>query len=726
MSLPRLAAWCARHRLLVLALWAAVVVAGAAAGPALFSGLSGDVGTVTDSESSRAGAQLRAAAPTGPAVHAVLDGRAADDPVLRAELARLTAELERLPGVASVGSPLSPGGAARVATDGDAVALTVGFDPTQAGWAAVDDAAALLRAADVPRAVVGGGPLQDEEMEEQAAADLVRAELVSMPVVLVLLVVLFGGVVAAGIPVLVALAGVAATLGALLLASALGDVSVYAVNVVTMLGLGLAVDYGLLLVSRYREELAAGGDADSVLRRTFATAGRTVAFSGLTVAASLSGLLVFPDDFLRSMGLAGLSVVLLDLLAALTLLPALLGLCGRRIRPARASSGGAGLSVRLTRVARRRPLPVVVAVCALLALAATPFLGVRFADPDARSLPEASASRQLAELAESRFGTSADVDEVTVVVQQELDDAAAAGYAGRLAALDGVRDVAVRADVPGLTVVDVLPTGDSQGPVAMRLVDDVRALPSPAPVLVTGDAARLADYQDVLRDRLPWMLAVIAGATTVLLFLFTGSLVVPVKALALGALSLGAGFGALVWVFQDGHLGALVGTEALGSLSITTPVLVLAIAFGLSMDYEVFILGRIAEEHRRTGDTDLAVERGLQHTSRVVTAAAVLIVVVFAGFVAGGFSPVKQVGLGLALAVGVDATLVRMLLLPAAMTLMGRYNWWAPRPLRRLHARLGLTDEPGPAPTPAGAPVPVAAPAWVTPSARPRAGSASR
>jgi RND superfamily putative drug exporter len=189
------------------------------------------------------------------------------------------------------------------------------------------------------------------------------------------------------------------------------------------------------------------------------------------------------------------------------------------------------------------------------------------------------------------------------------------------------------------------------------------------------------------------MVAVIAGATTVLLFLFTGSLVVPLKALALGVLSLGASFGALVWVFQDGHLGGLVGTEALGSLSITTPVIVLAIAFGLSMDYEVFLLGRIAEEYRRTGDSDRAVERGLQRTGRIVTAAAVLVVVVFAGFVAGGFSPIKQIGLGLALAVLVDATLVRMLLLPAVMTLMGRANWWAPRPLRRLHARLGLTEE---------------------------------
>jgi RND superfamily putative drug exporter len=703
--LPRLAAWSARNRRLVLALWAAVLVGGVLCAPALFERLDGDVGSIDGSESDRASELLRSAAPSGETIAAVLDGNSAA--ALRPAVDRLTDELSALPGVASVASPWSGGSESLIATDGRAVAVAVTFEPTRAGDAAVDDAATLLREADAPRVVVGGGPLQDDEMESQAASDLARAETISMPIALVLMVLLFGGVLAAGIPVLVALAGMGATLGALLLATAVADVSVYAVNVVTMLGLGLAVDYGLLLVSRFREEKASGGDDDAVLRRTFATAGRTVTFSGLTVAASLSGLLVFPDDFLRSMGLAGLAVVLLDLVAALTLVPALLAGWGRRIGPARA--GADHRFGRVARGVRRRPLLVVLVVGGVLALAATPFLGVRFADPDARSLPSGSASRQLADLAELRFADVSEVDPLTVVVPGGSSAAEAADYADRLGALSGVRSVSVRADVPGLTVLDVVPSGDSQGPVAMRLVDDVRALPAPAPVLVTGDAAELADYRSALADRLPWMVLVIAGATTVLLFLFTGSLVVPLKALALGVLSLGASFGALVWVFQDGHLGALIGTEALGSLSITTPVIVLAIAFGLSMDYEVFLLGRIAEEHRRTGDTDLAVERGLQQTGRTVTAAALLIVVVFAGFVAGGFSPIKQIGLGLALAVVVDATLVRMLLLPAVMTLMGPANWWAPRPLRRLHARLGVTESTPAAPPRTEEPVPVPA-----------------
>ncbi|SNS60474.1 putative drug exporter of the RND superfamily [Geodermatophilus pulveris] len=693
MLLTRTATWCARHRLLVVAVWAAVLVGGLAAAPALFERLDPSTGTVPGSESDRGARLLDEADADGGSISAVLDGRPAD----AASTAALTADLEELCGVAAVTPPLP-------ARDGQAVALSVTFDDSPAGEAAVDDATALLRAADAPRVLVGGGVLQDREMEEQAAADLARAELFSLPVALVLLVVLFGGVVAAGIPVLVALVGVGATLLALLATSGLADVSVYAVNVVTMLGLGLAVDYALLLVARYREERS-GAEPAAALERTFATAGRTVAFSGLTVAVSLAGLLLLPDPFLRSMGVAGLSVVLLDVLAALTLLPALLALLGTRIRPARAARADRGVFVGIARRVRRRPLAVALAVGALLALAAVPFLGVRYADPDARSLPVDSSSRLLVETVQSRFDTDADVDPVTVVARGPVAPAALGGYAARLRGLDGVLAVRTSADPGAPAVVELVPEGTSQGPAALRLVAQVRATDAPVPVLVTGDAARLVDHQAALAQRLPWTVAVVAVGTAVLLFLFTGSVVVPVKALVLSVLSLGASFGALVWVFQEGHLGGLVGTEALGSLSTTTPVLVLAIGFGLSMDYEVFLLGRIAEVYRRTGDNDLAVEQGLQRTGGTVTAAALLMVVVFAGFVAGGFSPVKQVGLGLALAVAVDATLVRLLLVPAAMSLMGRWNWWAPRPLRRVHARWGLHDgpraRPGAVPAPA-------------------------
>ena len=280
-----------------------------------------------------------------------------------------------------------------------------------------------------------------------------------------------------------------------------------------------------------------------------------------------------------------------------------------------------------------------------------------------------------------------------MVLDGDVAPAALAAFSERLSALRGVRSVDVRHDVPGLTVLDVRPWGKTQGPAARRLVEEVRSMHAPAEVSVAGEAAELTDYLDSLVTRLPIALGVVVMATFVLLFLFTGSVVLPSKAIAMNVLSLGAGFGTLVWVFQEGHLGGIVGTEALGGLSVTTPVLVGAIAFGLSMDYEVFLLGRIAEWWRRTGDNALAVERGLRDTAGIVTAAALLMGVVFAGFVAGGFSPVKQVGLGLVVTVAVDATLVRLLLMPAVMSLMGRANWWAPGPLRRLHSRIGFTEE---------------------------------
>jgi RND superfamily putative drug exporter len=675
-----------RPRTVVVA-WVLLVLVGGATAPVLFERLSGSVGVVPGSESLLAARQLQAAAPSGEELYAVVDGREWTDPAVQGEVQEAAAAVRALPGVTAVVTPYEVQAPGLVADDGRAVTLVVQLArdfPDSTG----DGAVRLLRAIDAPRVLVGGGELLDQEMDAQVADDLQRAELLSLPVVLVLLLVLFGGLVAASLPVVVALVSVAGTFLALTAVSLLTDVSVYSVNIVTMLGLGLAVDYALLLVTRFREERAVDPLVVPAVERTLATAGRTVLFSGLTVGACLTGLLVFSDTFLRSMGAAGLAVVLLAMLAALTLLPALLVLLGARVRPAAPDRGR--LFARVARASRRRPLVLVLVLSSLLLAAGTPFLGVRFANPDARSLPESSASRQLQELATERFAGAADVDPVTLVGSGPL----APGLLDGLRALPDVRGVAERQGVPGLTVVDVVPVGESQGDAALDLVDRIRALPAAEGYRVTGDAAFLSDYSAALVDRLPLALTVMVGLTCLLLFLFTGSVVLPVKAVLLGMLSLGAGLGALVVVFQDGHLGSVLGTPALGSLSTTTPVLVFVIAFGLSMDYEVFLLGRIAEEHRKTGDTDLAVERGLQATGRVVTSAALLLVVVFAGFIAGGFSPVRQVGVGLVVAVVIDVTLVRMLLLPAVMRLMGEANWWAPAPLRRLHGRVGLAEAP--------------------------------
>jgi RND superfamily putative drug exporter len=700
--LRRLTAFSIRRRMTVTVIWAAVVVSSVLSAPALFGSLTSDVGDIENTESARAAEMLWRAAPSGESIFAVADGRDASDPGLRSSVAQTAADVAAIRGVDRVQTPWSasgPHGApdpSGVSTDGMAVAVEIDFEPTAAGEAAVEPAADALHSIDAPTVLVGGGPLLDDEKDAQAARDLAKAELISLPVMLVLLLIIFGGVIAAGLPLLIAVVSSASTLLALFCFSAVADVSVYAINIVTMLGIGLGVDYALLIVTRFREERQRTAVVDEAVIATMASAGRTVFFSGLTVAASLAGLLVFPDDFLRSMGFAGLAVVLLDVFAAVTLVPALLSRIGHRISASRPRDDGRGFFARTAQWAGRRPLIVIPAVVVVLALAALPFASARFADPDERSLPSSSPTRQLAEMAQTRFAQISAADPIAVVMRGHVAEAELAPYASRLASLDGVRDVAT-SELPGLTLVEVTPQGDSQSEQATALVHEIRSSESPAPVTVGGDAAALVDYESSLTSRLPLAIGLVVLATFALLFLFTGSIVVPLKALLMNALSLGASFGALVWVFQDGHLGSLVGTDALGSLSITTPTLVLAIAFGLSMDYEVFMLGRISEVWRRTGDTTHAVTVGLQRTGRVVTAAAALMAVVYSAFAAGGFSPVKQLGLGLVLAVVVDATLVRLLLLPAVMTLMGRANWWAPASIRRWHARHGLADnDPAP------------------------------
>ena len=492
-----------------------------------------------------------------------------------------------------------------------------------------------------------------------------------------------------------------AVVGALLIllwVSHLADISAYSVNVVTMLGLGLAVDYSLLVISRFREERAAGFELPEAIERTLATAGRTVAFSGLTVAASLCGLLAFAEPFLRSLAWGGIGVVLVAMVAAVTLVPALLGLWGRRIRPGAASSSDHGLFYRLSRLVQRAAPVIVVLVAALLVVLALPFRHARLENSGLESLPRSSESRQLFDTVEDRF-QGGGTDPVVVVVESAPGSPAVAGYLRRVGQLPGVARAEARPGTPPrLTVLDVVPEGPSEGPEATRLVGRIRALDRPAAGGVTGPAAFLVDYRESLGGRLPYALGLIGLATFVLLFLMTGSVVVPVKAIVMNVLSLGASFGALVWVFQEGHLSGLLGFDPPGMVDISIPVLIFVFAFGLSMDYEVFLLSRIKEAWDQTGDNDRAVALGLQRTGRIVTSAAALIVVVFCGFAAGELLTIKEVGLGMAIAVVLDATVVRMLLVPATMKLMGRWNWWAPPALRRFHDRFGMGEQRPPRP----------------------------
>ena len=704
-----------RRRVPVALAWVLVLGVGIGVGGEVFGRLGTGSGLRDDAESVVVADLLGRVAGGGSEITGLVDGRPATDPAFQAEVAAAVDDLEATPGVGRVTSPWVDGREVPglVATDGGAVLVRVELEAGLWGrdhQRAVERVGERLQAVDAPRVLVGGEDRAQEEFQERAQKDLERGETLALPVMLVLLFLVFRGVVAAVTPLLVAIVAVAGALLILLGVSEVADISVYSVNVVTMLGLGLAVDYSLLVVSRFREERAAGLDLPAAIERTLATAGRTVAFSGLTVAAALGGLLAFAEPFLRSLAWGGIGVVLVAMVAAVTLVPALLGLWGRRIKPSRVRGSGGlkpsppegqpsdhGVFYRLSRLVQRYAPVIVVLVAALLVLLALPFRHARLQNSGLESLPRSSESRQLFETVRARFQDGG-TDPVVVMVESAPGSPLVAAYLDRVGELPGVARVATRPGTPPqLTVLDVVPEGTSEGPVATGLVERIRALERPVAAGVTGPAAFLVDYRDSLTSRLPYALGLIGLATFALLFLMTGSVVVPVKAIVMNVLSLGASFGALVWVFQDGHLSGLLGFDPPGMVDITVPVLIFVFAFGLSMDYEVFLLSRIKEAWDQTGDNDLAVAVGLQRTGRIVTSAAALIVIVFLGFAAGELLTIKEVGLGMAIAVVLDATVVRMLLVPATMKLMGRWNWWAPPSLRRLHDRFGLA-EPPPAP----------------------------
>jgi putative drug exporter of the RND superfamily len=686
-----------RRRLPVALAWVVVLALGLGVGGEVFSRLGSGSGLRDDSESVVVADLLGRLGGGATELTAVVDGRDAADPAFRAEISRAAADLEAVPGVQRVIAPWQPAGVDQlVARDGRAVRLRVevkqGLDE-RVHADAMRRIEARLRAIEAPRVLVGGEGSANQAFQDQAQKDLERGERLALPVMLLLLLVVFRGITAAVTPLLVAVVAIAGALLILLGVSEVADISVYSVNVITMLGLGLAVDYSLLVISRFREERAAGQELPEAIERTLATAGRTVTFSGLTVAAALCGLLVFAEPFLRSLAWGGIGVVLVAMAAAVTLVPALLGIWGRRIRPGRASGSDHGLFYRLSGVVQRAAPAIVVLVAALLVLLALPFRHARLENSGLEALPRSSEPRQLFETVDQRF-EGGGTDPIVLLVETDPRSPLLAPYLRRIATLPGIHSVRPRHGIPPVvTVVDVVPAGSSQGPVATRLVERIRGLERPVPVGVTGPAAFLVDYRDSLLARLPWAFGLIGLVTFVLLFLMTGSVVVPVKAIVMNVLSLGASFGALVWVFQEGHLSGPLGFDPPGMVDITVPVLIFVFAFGLSMDYEVFLLSRIKEAWDQTGDNDRAVALGLQRTGRIVTSAAMLIVVVFLGFAAGELLTIKEIGIGMAIAVILDATVVRMLLVPATMKLMGRWNWWAPPAMRRLHQRFGLLEE---------------------------------
>jgi trehalose monomycolate/heme transporter len=564
--------------------------------------------------------------------------------------------------------------------------------------------------------VQAGGQIPTEAaINKRVTSDIGRAEGISMPVLLVLLLIIFGSLAAASLPLAIGGIGIIGSFAALRLLTLATPVSIYSVNITTILGLGLAIDYGLFMVGRYREELHRQATVEDALARTVATAGRTVAVSGVTVAVALASLLLFPEVFLRSMGYGGVATVVVDMLAALTVLPALLAVLGPKVNalPVRKSVqeprslDAAGGWYRLARTVMRRPVAFVVVIVVILLALGSPFLKVTWGGTDARALPAAAAPRVVTEaLARDFPGNVTAPIEALVKFPGPIAGSAPgsrarhaqlAAYAGRLSRVSGVTGAQVTGFRGDVARIDLRYGPDPLSAGARQIVQRVRdvAPPAGASAYVGGQSAQLVDELSSLSATLPWMALVMAAATFVLLFLAFGSIVLPVKAIAMNLLSLSATFGVVVWIFQQGHLAGLLHFAPTGTLDPTMPILMLAIIFGLSMDYEVFLLSRIRERYDVTGDNAEAVASGLQRSGGVITSAALLLVIVIGAFSASGITFIKLMGVGMIVALVVDASIVRVLLVPATMRLLGRANWWAPRPLRRLYARYGIREVDG-------------------------------
>ncbi|MEC4020100.1 MMPL family transporter [Streptomyces sp. H27-D2] len=635
-------------------------------------------------------------------------GATVDDPAVAAEARRLTAKLAAdasVSGVSSYWATKSP--ALRAKDSGEAmIAGRIAGDEAAAGKA-LERLAPDLRGRHGPVTVTIGGPVAvQHELQTTIQEDLLRAELIAVPVTLLLLVMVFGSAVAALLPLAVGVIAILGTNAVLRGLTELTDVSVFALNLTTALGLGLAIDYALFIVRRFREELAAGAAPRPAVAATLRTAGRTVLFSALTVAVSLAAMLVFPQYFLRSFAYAGIAVVLLAAGAALIVLPAALLLLGDRVnawdlrrlvRRGRVprSEPGAGWARIARLVMRRAPLFAIATTAGLIVLG-LPFARVEFGTADDRQLPAVAESHVVQQQLRDGFPGNPG-GAIHILAEGAPKTAALADYRERLAELPGVLrvDGPVRAGAGGSAYFTVLPRGEAVDAVGRQLVHDIRAERAAFDTSVTGTAAVVEDTKSSIADRLPWALGIIVIVTLLLVFLLTGSVLIPIQAVLLNALSLTAMFGAVVWVFQDGHLSGPLDFIATGDIETTLPVLMFCVAFGLSMDYGVFLLSRIKEEYDRTGDHRGSVVFGLRRTGGLITAAALILAVVMVAIGTSRVTNTKMLGLGIALAVLMDAMVVRSLLVPAVMRLTGRATWWAPAPLRRLHARIGLSEGGG-------------------------------
>ncbi|MGN6753481.1 MAG: MMPL family transporter [Intrasporangium sp.] len=720
--LARLGRLVAHHPKTWLLAWLVVTIAcftvavGGVTGQSLFNRLhSGDPSVGGEAQQARN--IIQQIEPTLDNLMLQVRGADLKDPAVVKQAAARTLEIRNISGVHGVRSPLlSPKGiddptvapllAGGTATSGGFITV-VDFQPgltkdqqktaEKQVTTALDEVSAVFPGA---TGSVGGVQPVVDAINSTVERDLLRGEGIALPLTFIVMFFVFGGFVAAGMPVVGALAAIGGALLSLFGFSHLVDLDATVVNIVTLLGFGLSIDYGLLTVSRFREELAlARADAPELTRehvieataRTVATAGRTVLFSGLTVAIALSGLLVFEAQIMRAIGLAGVSVVLVALVVSITLVPALAVLGAKRLsRKAHILVSDEGFFSTLARTVQKRPIVVIVGVLVVLVALAIPTFSVKLTASGTDLLPKSAPQRVFFDdLARDYPALSSPA--VTVVAKTP-DTAAVTAWAKGLKSEPGVTEVSVRPLGTEHQLVSVNVSGPPTSDDAQAVVSHVRAGGAPFPTLTTGQAAGQMDFLASMGRGAPYAVLLVVVGTFLLLFLMTGSVVIPLKALILNVLSLGAALGVVVWVFEKGHLEGLLAFSSVGAVESIVPFLVLAFGFGLSMDYEVFLLSRITEFHHHGHDNDRSVSLGLQRTGRIITSAALLIIIVFAGFIAGDILIIKEIGVALVAAVLIDATLVRLLLVPATMTLLGRWNWWSPRPLRRLHEKVGITE----------------------------------
>ncbi|GAA3392128.1 MMPL family transporter [Cryptosporangium minutisporangium] len=724
----RLSRFCFRHRLLVVAVWVFAIVGGVFASGPVFESLDQDRNDVKF-ESVTGGDVLEEAETEGGSVIAVIDRVDPNAAATKAAVEQAAADVRGEQGVTRVDTPYSAG-PTLISQDKRALLVVVHYEKDldeEVEDSSVEAVSKRLDRIDDglsgAKLELGGDQLLGREINEAVESDLTTAELISLPLTLLFMIVVFGGFIAAGLPIIGAIASVATAMLTLWGFSKFVGLGSDTVTVVTLLGLGLSIDYGLLVVSRYREELAAlvaaaGPDLNAkkvrvgkpilplalreeAIHRAGGTAGRTVAFSAMTVMAAFAGLVVVQMPFMQAIGAAGISIALVTMLTAVTLVPAMLRLIGRRITPAGTSrfrkarhvKPERGVFAAVARGVQRRPLIVLVGSLAVLLLAAIPVFSTKISSPGLGEIPTSIESRRVLDTLDSRFGRQ-EAPSLSVVAR--VDAAALDQWAAGFADDPEVRRIGEAEQLrPGTSVVSIDTRGDASGPAARELVERLRAdRPDGGESWVTGQSAYFADELELYKRDLPLAAGVIALAMFVLLFLMTGSVVVPIKALLMNLVSMGATFGAMVAAFQWGWGAGPLDLLVNPGLDPGVLIVIFVFAFGLSMDYETFLLARVKEEYDSGKSNDAAVRSGLQRTGKIITSAAIAMVIVFSCFVLGDIGTVEQIGVGLVVAVLIDATIVRCLLVPATMTLLGRANWWAPRPLRKVYDRFGLREAP--------------------------------